>query len=108
MQRQIHRPNTNPGQSSASGGDSGGSPAFRRAATPADERAIHPLLDLALILGGAVWGGIATAVAPKTDVELATERADAPPRPPVVVVQDLPQLAARLEEARSLLFSEQA
>lgn len=61
----------------------------------------HPRLVLgvlgALILGGAVWAGIATTVAPKTDAALATERADAPPRPPLVVVQDLPQLAARLD-----------
>ena len=61
----------------------------------------HPRLVLgvlgALILGGAVWGGIATAVPPKTDAALVTERADAPPRPPLVVVQDLPQLAARMD-----------
>ena len=63
----------------------------------------HPRLVLgvlgALILGAAVWAGVATTVAPKSDAALIAERADAPPRPPVVVVQDLPQLAARLARA---------
>jgi CubicO group peptidase (beta-lactamase class C family) len=61
----------------------------------------HPRLVLgvlgALILGGAVWAGIATVSKPKADAVLAEMRPDAPPRPPLVVVQDLPQLAARLD-----------
>ena len=61
----------------------------------------HPRLVLgvlgALVLGGAVWAGVATSVAPKSDAVLVAERSDAPPRPPVVVVEDLPKLAARLD-----------
>ena len=61
----------------------------------------HPRLVLgvlgALIVGAAVWAGVATTVAPKTDADLIEARSDAPPRPPLVVVQDLPQLAARLD-----------
>ncbi len=61
----------------------------------------HPRLILgvlgALIIGGALWAGVATTVAPKSDADLIAERADAPQRPPVVVVEDLPQLAARLD-----------
>jgi len=61
----------------------------------------HPRLVLgvlgALILGAAIWAGVATTVAPKSDTALIAERANAPPRPPVIVVQDLPQLTARLD-----------
>lgn len=61
----------------------------------------HPRLVLgvlgALVLGGAFWAGVATSVAPKSDAALVAERSDAPPRPPVVVVEDLPKLAARLD-----------
>ncbi|MFN3837550.1 MAG: serine hydrolase domain-containing protein [Brevundimonas sp.] len=61
----------------------------------------HPRLVLgvlgALIVGAAVWAGVATTVAPKTDADLIEARSDAPPRPPLVVVQDLPQLAVRLD-----------
>ncbi|MCG2663889.1 MAG: serine hydrolase domain-containing protein [Brevundimonas mediterranea] len=61
----------------------------------------HPRLVLgvlgALILGGAVWAGFSTAVKPASDAVLASIRPDTPPRPPLVVVEDLPQLAARLD-----------
>ncbi|MFN7112208.1 MAG: serine hydrolase domain-containing protein [Brevundimonas sp.] len=61
----------------------------------------HPRLVLgvlgALILGGAVWAGFSTAVKPTSDAVLASIRPDTPPRPPLVVVEDLPQLAARLD-----------
>lgn len=61
----------------------------------------HPRLVLGvlgtLILGGAVWAGFSTAVKPASDAVLASIRPDTPPRPPLVVVEDLPQLAARLD-----------
>ncbi|WP_426025990.1 serine hydrolase domain-containing protein [Brevundimonas sp. TSRC1-1] len=61
----------------------------------------HPRLVLgvlgALILGGAVWAGFSTAVKPASDAVLASIRPDTPPRPPLVMVEDLPQLAARLD-----------
>ena len=61
----------------------------------------HPRLVLgalgALILGGAVWAGIATATRPSIDAVQIALRPAAPPRPPLVVVEDLPQLAARLD-----------
>ena len=61
----------------------------------------HPRLVLgvlgALILGGAVWAGFSTAVKPASDAVLASIRPDTPPRPPLVVVEDLPQLATRLD-----------
>lgn len=61
----------------------------------------HPRLVLgalgALIVGAAVWAGVVTAVAPKTDANRIAAPGDAPPRPPLVVVEDLPQLAARLD-----------
>ncbi|MDK2745928.1 MAG: beta-lactamase family protein [Brevundimonas sp.] len=61
----------------------------------------HPRLVLgvlgALILGGAVWAGFSTSVKPVSDALRSATSPDAPPRPPLVVVEDLPQLAARLE-----------
>jgi len=61
----------------------------------------HPRLVLgvlgALILGGAVWAGFSTAVKPASDAVLASIRPDTPPRPPLVVVEDWPQRAARLD-----------
>jgi CubicO group peptidase (beta-lactamase class C family) len=61
----------------------------------------HPRIVLgvvaALILGGATWAGVATAIKPSREAVLAAQRPDTPPRPPLVVVQDLPQLAARLD-----------
>lgn len=61
----------------------------------------HPRLVLgvlgALILGGAVWAGIVTVVKPVSDAERVAAASDTPQRPPLVVVEDLPQLAARLE-----------
>ncbi|MBB3870972.1 serine hydrolase domain-containing protein [Brevundimonas mediterranea] len=61
----------------------------------------HPRLVLgvlgALILGGAVWAGFSTSVKPVSDAVRAATSPETPPRPPLVVVEDLPQLAARLE-----------
>ncbi|WAC58362.1 serine hydrolase domain-containing protein [Brevundimonas sp. SL130] len=61
----------------------------------------HPRLVLgvlgALILGGVVWAGFSTSVKPVSDAMRAAISPDTPPRPPLVVVEDLPQLAARLE-----------
>lgn len=61
----------------------------------------HPRLVLgvlgALILGGTVWAGFSTAVRPVSDAARAAATPDTPPRPPLVVVEDLPQLAARLD-----------
>ncbi|MFN7129453.1 MAG: serine hydrolase domain-containing protein [Brevundimonas sp.] len=61
----------------------------------------HPRLVLgvlgALILGGVVWAGFSTSVKPVSDAMRAATSPETPPRPPLVVVQDLPQLAARLE-----------
>lgn len=60
----------------------------------------HPRLVLgvlgALILGGAVWAGFSTSVKPVSDAARSATSPDTPPRPPLVVVEDLPQLAARL------------
>ncbi|WP_271166041.1 serine hydrolase domain-containing protein [Brevundimonas intermedia] len=61
----------------------------------------HPRLVLgvlgALILGGVVWAGFSTSVKPVSDAMRAATSLETPPRPPLVVVEDLPQLAARLE-----------
>jgi CubicO group peptidase (beta-lactamase class C family) len=61
----------------------------------------HPRLVLgvlgALILGGVVWAGFSTSVSPVSDAMRAATSPETPPRPPLVVVEDLPQLAARLE-----------
>lgn len=60
----------------------------------------HPRLVLgvlgALILAGAVWAGISTTVKPVSDAARSATASHAPPRPPLAVVEDLPQLAARL------------
>ncbi len=61
----------------------------------------HPRTVIAVLaalgLGAAVWAGVATANRPPRDAVLASLRPEAPPRPPVVVVEDLPQLAERLD-----------
>ncbi len=60
----------------------------------------HPRLVLALcallLLGLAVWGGVSTATRPSHGAWHPAEAAQRA-RPPVVVVEDLPQLAARLD-----------
>lgn len=61
----------------------------------------HPrlVLVLAILLGliAAVVVGVRSATAPTRDAVLAEGRPPVPARPPLVVVQDLPQLAARLD-----------
>lgn len=69
----------------------------------------HPrlviLLAVLLALIGAVAFGVSTARTPTRDAVLAEGRPPVPPRPPLVVVQDLPQLAQRLDrEAASGRF----
>ena len=56
-------------------------------------------LLIALAVGGATWAGVATATHQPREAGLASLRPETPPRPPLVVVQDLPRLAERLDRA---------
>lgn len=56
-------------------------------------------LLIALAVGGATWAGVATATHQPREAVLASLRPETPPRPPLVVVEDLPQLAERLDRA---------
>jgi len=69
----------------------------------------HPRLVIGLLvvalIGGAAWAGLATARRDPADITPVALTPSTPPRPPVVVVEDLPQLKARLDrEAEARRF----
>lgn len=61
----------------------------------------HPRLVIGALvvalIGGAAWTGLATARHAPDKALLAAYKPAPPPRPPLVVVEDLPQLKARLD-----------
>jgi len=61
----------------------------------------HPRLVIGALIvaliGGAAWAGMATARKEPRDAVLAAFRPEPPARPPLIVVEDLPQLKARLD-----------